>query len=128
MKPVKLCVGFLLVKDNLFLAEKRSLNKRTFPGVLSIPGGCVEAGESPEDALFREVKEELSVDVKDFHFLDVKQDFMNNKTYELHYFVVDDWVGEICANEADEVFWLSFDDWEQIVPEVDREILKENFL
>jgi 8-oxo-dGTP diphosphatase len=39
-----------------------------FPGYWDLIGGHVEAGESPEEALIREVKEELNIDLKEYTF------------------------------------------------------------
>lgn len=39
-----------------------------FPGHWDLIGGHVEEGETPEQALVREVKEELNIDLKDFKF------------------------------------------------------------
>jgi 8-oxo-dGTP pyrophosphatase MutT (NUDIX family) len=53
------CVACLLIADGKVLAEKRSLTKSVVPGAVAIPGGHVEAGEEPEEAVRREVREEL---------------------------------------------------------------------
>ena len=39
-----------------------------FPQHWDLFGGHVEEGETPEEALIREVKEELNYDLKDYHF------------------------------------------------------------
>jgi 8-oxo-dGTP diphosphatase len=39
-----------------------------FPNHWDLIGGHVEEGESPEEALIREVKEELDLDLKDYSF------------------------------------------------------------
>lgn len=46
-----------------FLIQKRSETKKVFPGVWSITGGGVDAGEKTVDTVVRECKEELDVDV-----------------------------------------------------------------
>jgi len=45
-------------------------NKRgiPFPGYWDLIGGHVEEGETPEQALVREVKEELDIDLKEYRF------------------------------------------------------------
>ena len=39
-----------------------------FPGYWDLIGGHVEEGETPEQALVREVKEELDIDLKEYRF------------------------------------------------------------
>ncbi len=39
-----------------------------FPGHWDLIGGHVEEGETPEEALVREVKEEIGIDLKEFRF------------------------------------------------------------
>ncbi len=45
------------------LLQKRSLQKRTFPGMWDTTGGKVRAFESSIDAIIRETKEELGIDI-----------------------------------------------------------------
>ncbi len=53
----------MVVRDDRFLVIRRSAYVRA-PGMLCFPGGGVESGETLVDALRRELREELSVDVK----------------------------------------------------------------
>lgn len=53
----------LIVKEGLYLITKRSRDTRYMPGLWDIPGGTVEWGESPEEALKREIEEETTVGV-----------------------------------------------------------------
>jgi ADP-ribose pyrophosphatase YjhB (NUDIX family) len=58
--PLKLSVavgGFLFI-DNKLLIVKRSLHETGDPGIWEQPGGQVEEGEDPEQAVIRELKEE----------------------------------------------------------------------
>jgi mutator protein MutT len=63
----------MVVKDNKILLFKRSETDESNPGKWAMVGGGVDAGETPEQALTREVKEEAGV------FL---QNFTNLKKYE----------------------------------------------
>ena len=45
-----------------FLIQKRSNNKKVYPGKWSITGGGVDSGESTLDTVIRECKEELGID------------------------------------------------------------------
>jgi len=51
-------VGAVLVKDGLVLAAQRS-QTMSLSGLWEFPGGKIERGESPEQALRRELEEEL---------------------------------------------------------------------
>lgn len=55
-------VGVIL-RDERLLIIRRSLTV-TAPGKLCLPGGGIEAGESEEQALVREMQEELAIDVE----------------------------------------------------------------
>ena len=52
---------FSLIRSNTVLAEKRKLTKQVVPGVIALPGGHLEEGESPEEALSLELCEELGI-------------------------------------------------------------------
>ncbi|HEY1074564.1 MAG TPA: NUDIX domain-containing protein [Patescibacteria group bacterium] len=54
----------VIYKDNHILIAKRAATKKVFPNAWEIPGGKVEVGESPQQALKREVKEELGIDIE----------------------------------------------------------------
>ncbi|WP_374455644.1 NUDIX domain-containing protein [Nocardioides sp.] len=59
---VQVVVGALVHEGRVLLAH-RSPDKHAFPDVWDLPGGVVEAGESEEQALERELREELGVRV-----------------------------------------------------------------
>jgi len=61
-KTVKDVVAALVYQNWRFLVARRKTND-SFGGFWEFPGGTVEAGESKEAALKREMKEELDVDV-----------------------------------------------------------------
>ncbi|MDQ0992848.1 (deoxy)nucleoside triphosphate pyrophosphohydrolase [Streptomyces sp. V3I7] len=56
-------VGAALLDDGRLLAARRSAPPE-LAGRWELPGGKVEPGETPEDALVRELREELGVDAE----------------------------------------------------------------
>jgi 8-oxo-dGTP diphosphatase len=52
-----------------------------FPGYWDLIGGHVEEGETPEEALVREVKEELDIDLKEYTFYK-KYECLTGDAYE----------------------------------------------
>ncbi len=100
------CVSFILVDSGNILLEKRSETKETDPGLIAIPGGHIEEGESKEQALIRELNEELNVFPESYGYLCS----LYHPTTELqliHYYVVTKWSGEMRVQEADEIVWYS---------------------
>jgi 8-oxo-dGTP pyrophosphatase MutT (NUDIX family) len=65
VETVDVVVGVLLHQQK-FLVERRRLDEPIDPGIVCLPGGHVQRGESHADALIREMKEELDITVKDF--------------------------------------------------------------
>ena len=55
-------------KGELFLALRDNKPGIPFPNHWDLIGGHVEEGETPEEALVREVKEELDLDLKEYTF------------------------------------------------------------
>lgn len=57
-------VNAIIQKDDKFLIVKRKSSENIHPGKWSFPGGIVEKDESLEDALKREIKEEVNLTIK----------------------------------------------------------------
>lgn len=53
--------GIVLNEDKILIAKRAKGEK--MEGKWEFPGGKIEKGETPEEALIREFKEELSVDI-----------------------------------------------------------------
>lgn len=57
-------LGVIARPDGTFLITKRVMTKAWAPGWWEVSGGGVQAGESSEEAVQREVKEETGLDVR----------------------------------------------------------------
>lgn len=59
----------LIIKDGQIALIKKAVGG--YKGLLDLPGGGIEQGEEPEEALIRELKEEAGVDVINYELLTV---------------------------------------------------------
>ena len=75
MKTINV-VAAIIIKDNKIFATQRGYGE--FKDGWEFPGGKVEQGEAPENAIVREIKEELdtTIEVKDY-FDTVEYDYPN---------------------------------------------------
>lgn len=69
-------------------------------GKYSLPGGHVELGETLEEAVKREIKEETNLDVFDIKFLMIQEAVFSEEFYKKKHFVFLDY---ICKTENTEV-------------------------
>ena len=118
------CIAFMLMKDDQVLAEKRKRTKRVVPGAVALPGGHIEARESPEEALYREVQEEVGIVPVEVAYvctlLHRSQEFR-----KLHYFAVTCWEGEIIPQESESVVWIPLNALEALDLDVDKIAVQE---
>lgn len=70
----------LIKKNNRIFVAQRDYGE--FKGLYEFPGGKIEEGETPEDAIIREIKEELETTIK-------VEKFLLNEVYEYPSFILD---------------------------------------
>lgn len=63
MNGNKIIVHTLIKNEEGYLVTKRSKEETTFPEYWDIPGGLAEYGELPREALIRETKEEIGLNI-----------------------------------------------------------------
>jgi 8-oxo-dGTP diphosphatase len=97
-------VGAAVVRDGRVLAARRTRPAEA-AGRWEFPGGKVEDGESPDDALVREIREELGCDVVVEGWLAGAVPI--GSRHELTVAVVRLAAGEPVPHEHDAVRWLS---------------------
>ncbi len=81
---------------------------KSLAGLWEFPGGKVEPGERPEDALIRELEEELGIVVEDAALAPLT--FASHAYPEMHLlmplYVCRHWRGEMVAREAQALRWM----------------------
>lgn len=97
----------LVDPDGRVLLAKRPQG-RPLEGLWEFPGGKVEEGETPEQALIRELKEELSIDVSEACL--APYCFASHAYEGFHLlmplYVCRRWKGEVIAREGQELAWV----------------------
>jgi 8-oxo-dGTP diphosphatase len=111
-------VGAVIIKDGKILLEKRK--NEPGKGKWSIPGGLVELGESVEQTVIREVKEETGLEVEKPEHIDVVDNVIRdeNGVVKYHFVIIDYFVklkgGTLEArSDAEELRWVAFDEVEK---------------
>ena len=75
MKEIKV-VAAIIQKENKILATKRGYGE--FINMWEFPGGKIESGETKEQALVREIKEELNIEIRvDKFAIDIEYQYPN---------------------------------------------------
>jgi 8-oxo-dGTP diphosphatase len=114
-------VGIIQQTDGMVLLAQRPAGK-PWAGYWEFPGGKVEAGETPQAALSRELKEELGIEVLEaYPWVTRSFDYPANynavgeltsvaKTVKLYFFIVTKWLGEPQGLENQQFCWQSSGD------------------
>ena len=104
MKKVEV-VAAIIQKDNKIFCAQRNLSK-SMGGKWEFPGGKIEVGETKEEALVREIKEELdSVISVDQYLMTVEHDY---PTFHItmHAYLCTLVNGELVLKEHNDSVWL----------------------
>jgi 8-oxo-dGTP diphosphatase len=101
----------LVRADGRLLLQQRPEGK-PMAGLWEFPGGKVEAGESPQGALVRELLEELGVvlderDLEAFAFASHSYESFN---LLMPVFMIERWQGDVTAREGQNLVWVSADE------------------
>ena len=102
-------VAALIKKDNKVLIAKRSTGDSNVFGKWEFPGGKVEADETEENAIVREIKEEFEMDIE------VKRFIINNiceyptKIVDLRLYECIYLSGEFKLHDHSEYNWVEVD-------------------
>jgi 8-oxo-dGTP diphosphatase len=101
---VDVAVGVLMQADGQFLLTSRPEGK-VYAGYWEFPGGKLEAGESVEQALRRELQEELGITIGQVQVWKTQMVDYPHALVRLHFCKVWDWQGELQMREAQSHAW-----------------------
>lgn len=101
---VEVAVGVLLRPDGAFLLTSRPPGK-VYPGYWEFPGGKLEPGESVEQALRRELHEEIGIRVGAVQRWRCEVVDYPHALVRLNFCKVLDWGGELQMREGQQFAW-----------------------
>lgn len=122
--PVLVVAG-VIVRDGRFLAARRS-ETMAWAGFWEFPGGKVEPGETLEEALKRELHEELSIAIDAFSLWKVKDKKVTGGAIRLFFHLVTEFSGTPTPREGQDLAWITCDEAKDysFLP-ADAEVLSE---
>lgn len=97
-------VAVLIDQSGLVLLGNRPKGK-AWAGWWEFPGGKIEEGETPFDALQRELYEEIGIHVTEAYPWVVRTFDYPEKTVKLNFFIVKAWQGEPLGKEGQQLSW-----------------------
>ena len=107
-RPTIVVVACVLLGPDGSVLLARRPEGRELAGLWEFPGGKIEPGEPPEEALVRELEEELGVRVK--HENLVPLTFVSHSYREFHLlmplYLCEAWEGNVAAEEGQELAWV----------------------
>jgi 8-oxo-dGTP diphosphatase len=104
-RPGKQVVAGVLVRGGRVLICQRT-RRQALPLKWEFPGGKIEAGESAEAALKRELQEELGIDAEIGRKLaSLCHRYHEDSEFELHFFLIEQYSGEITNMIFEDIRW-----------------------
>ncbi len=109
---------YLILESDGKIFTVRRANTKYMEGRLSLPAGHLEAGETPNQAMIREAKEEIGIDIREEDLVFVHTQFytvhnVNDKDYINIYFKAKSYVGmphNAEPEKASEAIWVPIDE------------------
>ena len=107
MKTIRVVAAVIRSEDKIF-ATARGYGE--FKGQWEFPVGKIESGETPQEALVREIQEELDVKIEIGDLIDTIEYDYSSFHLRMDCFWCNVTEGEITLKEAEDARWLSKDE------------------
>ena len=105
-------VHLILIKDGKILLQKRSNPNKYGYMKLGLPAGHLEANENVVEAMKREAKEELNIELIDLELVQIMNVKGVTDVYDAYFFICNNYSGEIKNTDKEnskELEWHSID-------------------
>ncbi len=120
-------------KEGKILIARKKKGK-SLEGYWEFPGGKIEAGETQEESLVREIKEEMHVEIKVIKYFDENIHNYEKKTVRLIAFIAEIERGNITLVDHDMFKWVELEELKDFpfapadVPFVEKLLIRDNLL
>ena len=114
MKTIEVVAAVIFREGKVLCVQRRDNTREYISLKWEFPGGKVEVGESREEALIREIREELSLDIEVSEFSMSIEHTYPDFHLTMHVFKCVFDQSEITLNEHIALNWLSVDELDQL--------------
>lgn len=104
MKTIEVVAAIIKHEDKIFSTQR---GYGDFKDFWEFPGGKIEAGETPQEALIREIKEELNIDILVGERIDIVEYDYPQFHLTMHCFICTFKSGKLVLNEHEASKWLT---------------------
>lgn len=115
-------VALILENKGKFLVEKRKNSKLITPGAIIFPAGHVEANETKQQAIIREMKEELGITIHKPKIV-FEGDFDCEEKQRIYWYKCEYYEGKIQNNEAEELLWIDTSESNKLTHQISKDAL-----
>lgn len=107
MKTVEVVAAIIKKEDKIFVTRR---GYGEFIDMWEFPGGKLEEGESKEEALKREIKEELELHIENLKYLTTVDYDYPNFHLKMDCFICEIAGGKLALNAHNDAKWITFDE------------------
>jgi 8-oxo-dGTP diphosphatase len=113
-RPLLVSAAVIINESQVLLGQRKKGERHSLKW--EFPGGKVEPGESPRQALVRELREELQIEAKiGVELARYEHDYPSGSRVHLLFFVVKEYIGPPVARVFEQISWVNL----AVLPEMD---------
>ncbi|EFL4509359.1 8-oxo-dGTP diphosphatase MutT [Escherichia fergusonii] len=108
MKKLQIAVGIIRNQKHEIFITQRAADAH-MANKLEFPGGKIEAGETPDQAVIRELQEEVGITPERFSLFEKLEYQFPDRHITLWFWLVESWEGEPWGKEGQPGQWITLD-------------------